>query len=237
MPAIRSVIFDCYSTLIDIRTDEGKKEVFERLSLYLRYYGASVSAAELKASLEREKKRHLKSTVERYPEVDLEAVFRRVLERARLGNPFLAESCCKLFRLLSRERFELFPDTLPVLQQMKRAGYGLAVVSDAQKTFCIPEGEMLGLNQFFDHIVLSTQYGFRKPDPRLFTIACSLLGVSTAEAVYVGNDPDKDVEGAKGAGMRVVLVNRGEKAVDGRVKPDFHARDLQQAWRWIEGNS
>lgn len=237
MPAIRSVIFDCYSTLIDIRTDEGKKEIFDYLSLYLRYYGASMSGVELKASLEQEKKRHLKSTTERYPEVDLEAVFRRLLSRAGLGNPFLAESCCKLFRLLSRERFELYPDTLPVLHQMKRGGYALAVVSDAQKAFCLQEAEMLGLNQYFDHIVLSTQFGFRKPDPRLFAIACSLLGIPSAEAVYVGNDPDKDVEGAKGVGMRVVLVDRKHNAADGEVKPDFHARDLQEAWRWIETNS
>jgi len=231
------VIFDCYSTLIDIKTDESKKEVFDYLSLYLRYYGASIGGVELKASLEQEKKRYLKSTTERYPEVDLEAVFRRLLSKAGLGNPFLAESCCKLFRLLSRERFELYPDTLPVLQQMKRAGYALAVVSDAQRVFCLNEGEMLGINQFFDHMVLSTQFGFRKPDPRLFGIACSLLGVPAAEAVYVGNDPDKDVEGAKRAGMKVVLVDRDHNAVDGEVKPDFRAHDLRQTWRWIQTSS
>jgi putative hydrolase of the HAD superfamily len=237
MSAIRSVIFDCYSTLIDIRTDEGKKEIFNYLALYLRYYGASISGVELKASLEKEKKRYLKSTTELYPEVDLEAIFRHLLGKAGLGNPFLAESCCKLFRLLSRERFELFPDTLPVLRQMKQAGYALAVVSDAQRVFCLDEGEMLGLNQFFDHIVLSTQFGFRKPDPRLFAIACSLLGVPPAEAVYVGNDPEKDVEGAKRAGLKVVLVDRKHNGVDGEVKPDFYTDDLRQAWRWIETNS
>jgi len=44
MSEIRAVIFDCYTTLIDIKTNERKEEVFGYLSLYLQYYGASISA-------------------------------------------------------------------------------------------------------------------------------------------------------------------------------------------------
>ena len=120
MSKIRAVIFDCYSTLIDIKTNEGKEEVFRYLALYLQYYGINISGEDLKSALGLEKKRYLETTKERYPEVDIETVFREILRKHGLDNPFLAESCCKLFRLLSRERFRLFPDSLPVLQEMKR---------------------------------------------------------------------------------------------------------------------
>ena len=236
MPKTRAVIFDCYSTLVDVKTNEEKEEVFRYLSLYLRYYGANIDKEKLKAAIALEKKRYLQAGNERYPEVDLEIVFQRILEKEGVANPFLAESCCKLFRLLSRERFQLFPDSLPVLREMKRNGYYLAVVSDAQKVFCLDESKILGLDQFFDHTVLSTQFGFSKPDARLFAIACALLDVPPAQAVYIGNDAEKDVAGAKQIGMQAILLSRGLEDKNQQVKPDFHAKNLWEAWKWIKSN-
>jgi putative hydrolase of the HAD superfamily len=237
MSRIRAVIFDCYGTLIDIKTDEGKDEIFYYLSLYLQYYGATIEKEKLKSALALEKERYLKTSDERYPELDLELVFKNILNKEGLDNPFLAESCCKLHRLLSRERFQLFPDSLPVLREMKRNGYPLAVVSDAQKVYCIEEGKMLGLNQFLDHSILSTHFGFKKPDPRLFTIACDLLEIPPAEAVYIGDSIKRDIKGPKQIGMLVILVNRNQKKNNREIEPDFYAKDLWAAWEWIKGTS
>jgi putative hydrolase of the HAD superfamily len=233
MSRIQAVIFDYYNTLIDVKTDEEKSEVFRFLSLYLQYYGVNMNEQNLRAALDHEKKRYLKTKDEAYPEMDLEVVFSNILEKEGICNPFGAESCCKLFRLLSRDRFQLFPDSLPVLKEIKRSGYPMAVVSDAQKVFCLEEGEMLGLNQFFDHIVISTQFGFRKPDRRLFNIACNLLDITPAQAVYIGDDLKKDVKGAKQAGMVAILVNRGMN-LDTDNQPDFCASSLWEAWDWIK---
>ena len=112
MPKIRAIVFDCYSTLIDIRTDENKEEVFHYLSLYLQYYGVKTDAEELRTTLDLEKKQYFQSATEAYPEIDLEMVFTNILRKEGLNNPFLAESCCRLLRTLSRERFQLFTDSL-----------------------------------------------------------------------------------------------------------------------------
>lgn len=234
MPRIRAVVFDYYNTLIDIRTDEEKPEVFRFLSQYLQYYGLSINEQNLRAALDHEKKQYLKTKNEAYPEIDLEVVFSSILEKEGICNPFGAESCSKLFRLLSRERFQLFPDSIPVLKEIKRSGYLMGVVSDAQKVFSLEEGEMLGLNQYFDHIVLSTQFGFRKPDRRLFAIACSLLDVPPAQAVYIGDDVRKDIGGAKKAGLHAILVNRNQLNLETEIKPDFSASNLWEAWDWIK---
>jgi len=237
MPKLRAIIFDCYSTLIDIRTNEQKKEIFDYLSLYLQYYGAKIGAAKLKSSLDLEKEQYLSSVNERYPEVDLEIIFSNILKKSGLNNPFLTESCCKLFRVLSRERFQLFPDTLPVLEEMKKGGYPIAVVSDAQKVFCLEEGKMLGLTPFFSHVIMSTHLGFRKPDPRIFTVACALLATPPSEVVYIGNDLETDVKGAQGIGMKAILLDREKKATDPEPKPDYYATDLWQAWNWIKSSN
>jgi putative hydrolase of the HAD superfamily len=235
MSEIRAVIFDCYSTLIDIKTDEEKKEVFHYLSLYLQYYGAKMNAESLQAAFKLARERYPYPKEEHYPEIDLEVVFRNVLNKYGLDNPFLAESCCKLFRVLSREHFQLFPDSLPVLEEMRQKGYQLGIISDAQKVFCFDEGEMLGLSPFFGCFVVSTHFGFRKPDPRLFMVACTLLNIPPVEAVYIGNDPETDVGGAKGVGMQAILLDRKGENTNSEPKPDFYANSLWDAWDWIKG--
>jgi putative hydrolase of the HAD superfamily len=237
MSKIRAVVFDCYSTLIDIKTNEQKNEIFHYLSLYLQYYGAKVDAAKLKSALDLERDRYVQSKGEQYPEVDLEVAFGNILRKEGLGNPFLAESCCKLLRVLSRERFELFPDSIPVLKEIERSGYPLGVVSDAQKVFCLEEAEILGLNRFFDCIVLSTQFGFRKPDPRLFRIACTMLNTPPEEAVYIGNELETDVKGAQQIGMQTILLDRKSGQRNPKPRPDFYAKNLWEAWEWIKNSS
>jgi len=233
MPEVRAVVFDHYGTLVDIWTNEGKPEIFRYLCLYLQYFGANLTPEKLRSSFDREKERYVKARNERYPEVDLEAVFKNILKKHQLGNPFLSESCCKLYRLFSLERIQLFPDTLPVLKEVRRSGHAMALVSDAQKVFALDEIRFLGLNEFFPYLVLSTYLGFKKPDPRLFSIASSLLEIDPAEMVYVGDNPDKDIQGAKETGMKTILV-RSPRPRYPRVEADFYAGNLWEAWEWVK---
>ncbi|MFA5374861.1 MAG: HAD family hydrolase [Dehalococcoidia bacterium] len=237
MSKIRAVIFDCYSTLIDIKTNEHKEEIFYYLSMYLEYYGLSITPEELRASIEQEKKRIIKQKKERYPEVDLELVFRAILRKEGSDDHHVAESCCKFLRVISIDQLQLFPDSVPVLKLMKSSGYPMAIVSDAQKAFCIDEIKSLGIAHFFDHFVISSYFGFSKPDLRLFAIACSLLGIEPGETAYIGDNPIKDVKGPKKIGIHSILINRSGEPLTTEVEPDFTASDLWEAWHWIKENS
>lgn len=62
--------------------------------------------------------------------------------------------------------------------------------------------ETIGLRREFSCIVLSEEFGVRKPDPRIFTHAAALLNVKPAECLYVGDSYKNDVIGAAGAGIR-----------------------------------
>jgi putative hydrolase of the HAD superfamily len=66
-----------------------------------------------------------------------------------------------------------------------------------------------GLEGALDGIVTSAEVGSRKPDPAIFTPALRLAGCSAAEAVYVGDTPAEDVEGARAAGIPALLIDRG----------------------------
>jgi len=64
-----------------------------------------------------------------------------------------------------------------------------------------------GLDLHFDHITVSGDLGIEKPDPRIFGPSLAATGLEASEVIYLG-DSREDIEGAKKAGMRPVLIDR-----------------------------
>jgi FMN phosphatase YigB (HAD superfamily) len=56
------------------------------------------------------------------------------------------------------------------------------------------------------HDFTSRELGATKPDPAFFRTAAERLGAAPAECIMVGNDPVKDIAGARAAGMRTVWL-------------------------------
>ncbi|MFS0731601.1 HAD family hydrolase [Curtobacterium sp. 1P10AnD] len=67
-----------------------------------------------------------------------------------------------------------------------------------------------GLDAAFDAVCISEQIGVQKPDPRAFTILAARLGVDPEACLFVGDDPERDVAGARRSGMCAVLVDRSD---------------------------
>lgn len=93
-----------------------------------------------------------------------------------------------------------------VLRDLKRRGYRLGVVSNADGTV---EAllESLGLRHHFEFVIDSGSVGVEKPDPRIFRMALERMGVEPHEALYVGDVYEIDVVGARAAGMPAVLID------------------------------
>jgi putative hydrolase of the HAD superfamily len=91
------------------------------------------------------------------------------------------------------------------LDALRARGYRLAAVSNA-------DGRVRGLLaqarllSRLEVVVDSAELGIEKPDPRIFHAATSALGLSPAEAVYVGDIYEIDVVGARRAGMEAILI-------------------------------
>ena len=134
----------------------------------------------------------------------------------------------------------LYDDTFWTLNKFRKR-YRLGIVSDAQRMFCKPELRTLRLENFFDAIVISSDYGFRKPDPRIFHMALAILDVPASEAVYIGNNYKTDLLGAKAAGLALAgLIRQSEdekRAFGEDLRPDFVAEDLRGAFNEISQNN
>ena len=71
-----------------------------------------------------------------------------------------------------------------------------------------------GIISVFDVIVTSVEFGFKKPDHRIFEHAASRLCIKTGDCLYVGDNPREDYEGAINAGMEALLIDRNGKFHD-----------------------
>jgi FMN phosphatase YigB (HAD superfamily) len=69
-----------------------------------------------------------------------------------------------------------------------------------------------GLEQYVDLLVVSSEAGVSKPDPRIFEIALARAGVGAGDAVMVGDSWENDIKGARAAGVRAVWFNRNDDA-------------------------
>ncbi|MHB8174222.1 MAG: HAD family hydrolase, partial [Nitrospirota bacterium] len=218
--SVKALIFDLYGTLVNIRTDEQDPTLYSELSKFLSYSHVNISPEELREEYLKDVRRCLSAGKEQYPEVDVRRIFTGIVGSRREGKaePRTALIAARLFRSLSRKNFEPFPGVYGMLERL-REQYPMALLSDAQRCFTEPEINQLKLGWFFDHIFLSSDYGFRKPEPKYFRLALDALGVAPEEAVYVGDNAFRDLWGAKKAGMRMVLVRSDVREYEG-VKPD-----------------
>jgi putative hydrolase of the HAD superfamily len=224
----KGIFFDLYGTLIDILTDEVDPWVYATLSRYLSYRGVQIAPKELKKTYFEDIQSQLKQSDELYPEVDVYKIFSKMMHRNadKTYSKVSIVDTAVLFRSLTIRRFEVFQGVFEVLTSLAEK-YELALISDAQWVFTEPEMAMLGLTPFFKFRILSSRFGFKKPDVRLFDIAMKKVMIKPEESVYIGDNPPKDLIGAKKAGMKFVLFRSAYKPNNG-FQPDRHFNDYSE---------
>jgi putative hydrolase of the HAD superfamily len=125
--------------------------------------------------------------------------------------------------LMRAIRFTAFPDTGPALAGLRERGLRLVCVSNWD--CALPEVlERCGLASQVDGTVTSASAGARKPDPAIFAPALELAGCEPAEALHVGDTAEEDVEAARAAGIRALLIDRqgGGGDISSLVEIDDH---------------
>jgi putative hydrolase of the HAD superfamily len=73
----------------------------------------------------------------------------------------------------------------------------------------------MGIEEYFDIILISEWEGIKKPDPQIFKRALDQLNVTSNESIFVGDHPDNDIKAAQNVGMK------------GIWKKDFQWNDVE----------
>lgn len=240
---IRGLLFDINGTLTDILTNEEHHDIYRVLSHFFIYQGISLSAEKIKELYFEINKRQRHDSKEKFPEFDIVALFDEIITQSASAytetlpakkRKLLARTAAEIFRAASLFQLQLYPGVKKTLKELKKK-YRLAAVSDGQSAWAKAELNAVGLLDFFDPLIVSGDYGYRKPDHRLFKKALKKMGLSADEVIFIGNDLYRDVYGANLAGMKSVFFksNQGDHDFD-KAEPDYVINSFEELTKAIQ---
>jgi len=120
------------------------------------------------------------------------------------------------------EDIELYKDVLPVLEALKEK-YSIGLLSNGN-TY----PERCGLECIFTYVIFSQDYGFEKPDPRLYNIALEKADCSAQQVLMVGDSLENDVIGASKVGIKGVWLNRPGIKSEAKFEPKYQIQSLSE---------
>jgi putative hydrolase of the HAD superfamily len=140
------------------------------------------------------------------------AYTRHIIEQMGGAGPRIDDCAREIYEEWAAcQHFELYDDVPEVLRELSSQGLRIGLISNTHR--CLASFQThFELQGLIRATVSSSQHGFMKPHPSIFRAALQLIDVEPAEGVMVGDSVRQDVEGAMRAGMRAVLLHRGNSA-------------------------
>ena len=238
MCCLKAVIFDYVGTLVNCKNYTMESS---RLKLYrmLVKEGFDISEEEFMSAYINAHEKYRKVRYEELREVT--------------NAIWVAEALCNLgFQVTPDDSrlkaalnvfFQDFIDTLELREGAKellkktKANYKIGLITNFTFAPVIYKSlRQLGINPYFNAVVVSDDNGWRKPNPRIFQETLKKLHTQATEAIYIGDSPLEDIKGSKEAGIKVVFVssqfNSLADLLNSHQKPDFTSEDL----KWISDN-
>lgn len=227
-------IFDLYGTLVDIRTDEEKPELWEKLAQFYGFYGAAYAPEELRTAYELligselfGKEQFRNDSHEAFPEIQIEKIFRALFAQKHVeAEESLVLHAGQFFRILSTEYLRLYPGTEEMLCALKSAGKKIYLLSNAQRIFTEYEMHGLQIANYFDGIFISSEHGCKKPDIRFFDKLLKKYDISAETAIMIGNDGVCDIEGAQQAGLSTLYVHSDISPEESLPQADYILEEM-----------
>lgn len=215
-------IFDLYGTLADIRTNESKASLWKYMARYMSLQEAPYSPAELRKryrhlidvlrleQYEKNKPQHPELTLEEI-EVDLSEVFRRLyIEKNVIPSAQMLADWAVMYRTISLDYVCLYDGAKELLEELRRQGKRVFLLSNAQRLFTEPELRSLGIYSLFDDVLISSDVGFMKPSPLFYGALLKKHGLDPHRTVMVGNDWQADAWGAYNNGLSSMYIHTAQ---------------------------
>ncbi|MEH7384674.1 HAD family hydrolase, partial [Bacillus sp. JJ1521] len=118
-----------------------------------------------------------------------------------------------------------FANLIPMLEELKGDGIQLGIITNGKGQFQMDNIKALGIEKYFDIILISEWEGIKKPDPRIFMKALAQLNVQPNQCIFVGDHPENDVKAARKVGMKGVW--KKDYQWD-HVDADYTIKDLEE---------
>ena len=208
----KCILFDLGNTLVQYFEREELPEILKKALAEVRDYVdeeglLKVSPEEMwrRAGLEHENMDYSVRPLE-------ERLVRIFLLSPRNLTDELLMAMCRRFMKPIFALGRCYDETLPVLQELRRRGHKLAVVSNtpwgSPALLWREELNRLDLSQLLDIAVFCRDVGWRKPARQIFEYTLAKLDVSPKDCLFIGDDPRSDMIGPASVGMEAIFLDR-----------------------------
>lgn len=123
------------------------------------------------------------------------------------------------------------PEAKEALEKLKGYGLKMGIISNVLSLTQVPRDlKRYGIEEYFEPVITSAEFGRVKPHPSIFTYAAECSGVKPDECLYIGNSPLKDVKGAQNGGfmgvVQIVYDMNSSSDVCTDAEPDYLIKNL-----------
>jgi putative hydrolase of the HAD superfamily len=159
-------------------------------------------------------------------------LWRQALTECGCDDDAMADTALAAYEADRTARYELFADVLPTLAQLRELVTGLVLITNGLGSTQRHKAEATGLTSLLDAVIISGEAGVAKPDPAIFMLAASAVGVPPEAAWHVGDSLTADVAGARNASLGAgVWLNRpaaSHPGADVAPQPTYEIASLTQ---------
>ena len=117
---------------------------------------------------------------------------------------------------------------IEVLHLLRKRGLRSAIVTNGRTQTQRAKIEQMGIVELVDAVVISEAIGVKKPDAKMFQTALQAIGVTAAEAIFVGDNPELDVQAPARVGMRTVWLENERIWPENIAEPDYRITSFSQ---------
>lgn len=122
--------------------------------------------------------------------------------------------------------WRLYPEVMETIDTLREMEFKLIILSNWDRRL-IKTLKELGIYSCFDRVYISTLIGHSKPEPEAFQYILDDLEISAAQVLHVGDSLEEDYQGARGVGMKAVLLDR-EAGYDREIPGSTAIRSLTE---------
>jgi putative hydrolase of the HAD superfamily len=209
---IEFILFDAFGTLFHFGDSANPARDFQRL-LATDGVAAPIETARTAIAKEMAYFREQQRTVRTRDELERLRMECAEITIAALGGPEVCDLPPDRVAEILVETFPnvAFPDVEPAVRLARSRGVGVGVLSNFSYMLPIILDD-LELMHLFDVVAFSADLGVEKPDPAIFLEAIRKAGVEPERAAHIGDNYEEDVQGARSANVKVVLLDRSGEA-------------------------
>ena len=223
---ISAVLFDLDNTLIDFLTF--KKETTKAAATAMVKQGLPATEIETYGKI---------FSVYDEKGIEYQKTFHDVIKSLKLEVNLAEKIQQAAITAYLQKKFEVlrpYPMVKPTLKKLREKKLKLGIVTDAPRNKAWQRLVITGLENEFDVVVTHDDTLLKKPHPSPFYVALQKLNLLAPACLFVGDNPERDIKGAKELGMQTCLAKYGLWNRDDSIKADYEIEKFEDLLKVLE---